>query len=60
MDRHLIAYYIGILIIFASHVYMLYAPNQMTDMIQTHAYINILAGILIAYYFTNKEGIFKT
>lgn len=59
MDIHLIAYYIGILIIFASHLYMLYIPNQNANMIRSHAYINIVAGILIAYYFTNKEGFFK-
>lgn len=51
MDRHLVSYYIGISIIFASHIYLI-TGSQMT----THAYINLIAALLIAYYFTAKEG----
>lgn len=54
MEQHLIAYYLGILIIFFSHVYMIYksGPN-------THSVINIVAVLLIAYYFMNKEEYIK-
>ena len=50
MDIHLIAYYIGIAIIFGTHIYML-AIGTMT----VHASLNVFAGVLIAYYFMNKE-----
>lgn len=56
MEQHLISYFIGIFIIFASHAYILYNPNQPLTTMQQHSYINILAGTLIAYYFLHKEG----
>ena len=56
MEQHLIAYYIGILIIVTSHAYMLYAPNKPLTTMEQHCYINILAALLIAYYFMSKEG----
>jgi len=56
MDQHLIAYFIGIFIVFASHLYILYKPNQPSMVMQQHSYINILAATLIAYYFLHKEG----
>ncbi len=56
MDQHLIAYYIGILIIFTSHIYLLLKDGM--DM-KTHSYMNIFAAILIAYYFMNKENMIK-
>ena len=55
MDIHLISYYIGIFIIFMSHIYILLTNNSM----QMHSYINIIAAIMIAYYFMNKEGFIK-
>lgn len=55
MDQHLIAYFIGIFIVFASHLYILYKPNQPSMVMQQHAYINILGATLIAYYFLHKE-----
>jgi hypothetical protein len=53
MEKHLLAYYIGITVIFGSHAYMLYNPNQSAKLItmEQHCYINILATFLIAYYF---------
>ena len=54
MDLHLLAYYIGISIVFATHVYLL-VGRRMT----VHAGINLLGASLIAYYFMNKEGFIK-
>ena len=54
MDKHLISYYIGILIVISSHIYMLYT-GQMKN-VKEHAYINLVASLMIAYYFLNKEG----
>lgn len=51
MHRHLVSYYTGISIIIASHIYLI-SGNEMT----THAYLNLIAAFLIAYYFTAKEG----
>jgi hypothetical protein len=56
MEQHLLAYFIGIFIVFASHAYMLYKPEQALMTMQQHCYINILAAALIAYYFLQKEG----
>jgi len=55
MDRHLIFYYIGIMIVLISHIYMLvYQFDNMEDKI--HASVNLFAVCCIAYYFMNKEG----
>jgi hypothetical protein len=51
MDFHLIAYYIGIAIVFLTHAFLLMG-GRMT----VHAGLNLVAGGLIAYYFMNKEG----
>lgn len=53
MEQHLLAYYIGILIVFCSHAYMLYDPIQSAKLItmEQHCYVNILAACLIIYYF---------
>lgn len=59
MNYHLISYYIGIFIIFASHIYLLFNPEQHMNSIKMHSYINIVGGILIAYYFMNKEGFIR-
>ena len=56
MDQHLIFYYIGILIVFGTHAFMLFSDNQSMQM---HAGVNIFAGCCIAYYFMNKEGFIK-
>ena len=50
IKNHLIAYYIGIAIVFITHFFMLYQPNM-----KMHAFINLIAASLIAYYFMDKE-----
>jgi hypothetical protein len=55
MEQHLIAYFIGIFIIFSSHAYMLYKPNEKIMTMEQHCYINIIAALLIAYYFMFNE-----
>lgn len=52
MEAALISYYIGIFIVFASHIYTLVASK---GMMTTHSLLNLLAGLLIAYYFLTKE-----
>jgi hypothetical protein len=54
MDRHLLTYYIGIIIIVISHIYMLMRETSLTEKI--HAYSNLIAVVMIAYYFMNKQG----
>jgi hypothetical protein len=56
MEQHLLSYFIGIFIVFASNAYMLYKPDQPLLTMQQHFYINILAAALIAYYFLHKEA----
>jgi hypothetical protein len=56
MDKHLLAYYIGIFIIFASHIFMLSMQKFDLSSISTqHNIVNLFAGLTIAYYFMNKE-----
>ena len=55
MDIHLIFYYIGIALVFITHIYMLVVYKNNKEML-VHASINIFAALCIAYYFMNKEG----
>ena len=56
MDIHLISYYIGIFIVFFTHLLMLVLPEWSKKIsMHMHAYLNIFAVFLIAYYFMNKE-----
>jgi len=52
MDIHLIFYFIGIAIVFASHLMVLNGSPGMRN----HAILNLFAAACIAYYFMNKEG----
>ena len=57
MEQHLIAYYIGIFIVFGSHIYMLLKPNEMIMTQPQHIYANLAGALAIAYYFMYKENI---
>ena len=59
MEIHLLAYYIGIVIIFATHLRMLMAGGFNASMSMNHAVINLIAASLVAYYFMNKENMIK-
>ena len=52
-DMHLISYYIGISIVFLTHMFMLF---QMPSM-RMHSIINLFAAVMIAYYFMFREKI---
>ena len=54
MYRHLIFYYIGIAIVFYTHLSMLFS-----NVYNTHALVNTFAACCIAYYFMNKEGFIR-
>lgn len=56
MDKHLISYYIGICIVFFSHLFTLLYPEITIMSMKQHSYLNILGGLCIAYYFMNKEN----
>jgi hypothetical protein len=58
MDIHLLSYYIGIFIVFFSHIFLL-IYNKSYKIITYHAYLNIIGAFLIAYYFMNKEKFIK-
>ena len=51
MDIHIALYYVGISIVFLSHITMAMNPGPM----RIHAYVNLFAASCIAYYFMNKE-----
>ena len=51
VDMHLVSYYIGISIVFLTHILMLF---QMPSM-KMHSLINLFAALMIAYYFMFRE-----
>jgi hypothetical protein len=55
MDFHLVCYYIGIIIVFGSHIYTLSKYDGIDTSMYHHSLVNIFAAMLIAYYFMNKE-----
>jgi hypothetical protein len=75
MDSHLISYYIGIAIVFFSHLYTLLKflitdkdkdikeienKNCKDNIILAHSIVNIIGSFCIAYYFMNKEKIINS
>ena len=52
MNIHLVFYYLGISIIFLSHIGMLFNKSPGA---RTHAAVNLFAAACIAYYFMDKE-----
>ena len=60
MEQHILAYYTGIFILFASHLYLLMKQDQpMLMYTSQHIWGNLLAGCLIAYYFMWKENMIQ-
>jgi membrane associated rhomboid family serine protease len=59
MDIHLLSYFIGIFIVFASHLAMAVFPKHVNMSTNAHIFGNLFAATLIAYYFMNKEGYIK-
>lgn len=55
MNTHVLFYYLGIAIIFFTHIFMLTDTPSMRN----HALINLFAGACIAYYFMWKEGFIR-
>jgi hypothetical protein len=51
MDKYLIAYFVGISIVFLTHLFMLGMPSM-----QGHALLNLFAGVCIAAYFVKTNG----
>ena len=43
-----LAYWVGIIIVFASHLYMI-VVGMPQDMVSGHAILNLVAGCLLAY-----------
>lgn len=57
---HLVFYFIGIAIVFLSHIYMLAMPSAINaKSMKVHAALNLFAALCIAYYFMNKENYIK-
>lgn len=55
VDVHLISYYVGISIIFLTHMFMLVKMPSM----RMHSIINLFAAVMIAYYFMSREKFIK-
>lgn len=60
MEHHIIAFYIGFLMIFVSHVYVLHMPYLPLFTMKQHCYFNIIGSLLMVYYFIFKEKYFDT
>jgi hypothetical protein len=58
MDFHLIAYYIGINLLFGTSIHYLLLPDDI-EFIRLEAFINLIGICLVAYYFINKERTIK-
>lgn len=54
IEIHLLAYYLGIFALFSSSAYILVKADS--PMSRRFAYINLVAGLLIAYFFMHQQG----
>lgn len=57
MNIHLISYFIGIFIVFMTHIYLLFMSSS--NEMKIHSILNIIGACMIAYYFMNKEKYIK-
>jgi lipid-A-disaccharide synthase-like uncharacterized protein len=53
MEIHLVSYYIGILIIFFTNLYIIF--NNKDQTVINYSYLSIFGALLIAFYFMDKE-----
>jgi hypothetical protein len=53
MEIHLVSYYIGILIIFFTNLYIIF--NNKDQTVINYSYLNIFGTLLIGFYFMDKE-----
>lgn len=51
-----IAYYIGIIIVFITHIWIIIQGGIPSSQTVPHAYINLAAAFMIAYYFVTTRG----
>lgn len=49
-------FYIGMVIIFATHIYMLFNPEMNNISGRIHALINLMAAFFLVYYFMFKQA----
>jgi hypothetical protein len=54
MDIHLVSYYIGIIVLFLFNISLLFG-SWSYKYVKYYSVVNIMAALLIAYYFMYKE-----
>ena len=59
MESHLLAYFIGIILLFGVNIYVLVQPQETYITAKQNTFINLLASCLVGYYFVFKEGYVK-
>ncbi len=54
-----LAYYIGITIVFATHLYIIWSGGMPMSQSIAHSYLNLAAAFMIAYSFVSDKGYLK-